>query len=53
MPVHVHELIIRAVVDGKGGGGAPAAKSAGGDRDDLVRECVERVLEILAEKDER
>ena len=65
MPVEIKELHIRVAVSGggsKGGGGKPAGKDApgkgeahegGGDKDDIVAECVEQVLQILQAKKER
>jgi hypothetical protein len=57
MPVIINELVIRAVVDSSStgsGGPSPGQNSAGsGDKDAIVAECVEQVLEILAQKRER
>ena len=54
MPIEIREIIIRATVGeqlggGKGTGGG--AEKAG--QEDIVKECVEQVLEILREKGER
>jgi len=53
MPVQVNEIIIRAVVEsGTGGGGATPGSGTDG-MEALVSECVEQVLEILREREER
>ena len=62
MPIVVDEVIISVEVtnaasggSGQGGAGAPAEGSGGGseDKQALIAECVERVLEILARREER
>jgi hypothetical protein len=56
VPVVINELIIRAVVDRNGAESQPGSSSEAGadaDRDAIVAECVEQVLEILARKAER
>jgi hypothetical protein len=60
MPIFVDEVVISVDVDsGAAGGGRPAAgspspsPSPSDDKQALVAECVERVLEILAQKQER
>ncbi|QTE46205.1 MULTISPECIES: DUF5908 family protein [Mucilaginibacter] len=58
MPIEIRELNIRVSVnqspaeqDSKpsGGGGG----SGGGDKDEIIAECVEQILEILKNKNER
>jgi hypothetical protein len=62
MPIEIKELHIRVSVNAPQGqpsaGGQPAATPAGGggqdnDKDAIVAECVEQVLEILQNKAER
>jgi|WetSurMetagenome_2_1015567.scaffolds.fasta_scaffold1234960_1 hypothetical protein len=56
MPVVINELVIRAVVDTSAGGnqGRQSTPSQGGsDKDAIVAECVEQVMEILKRKRER
>jgi hypothetical protein len=58
MPILVDEVVISVEVEdrpaGPARGQAPAAApSATEDKQALVAECVERVLEILAQKEER
>lgn len=56
MPLEVRELVIKATIvsdaaaaAGQGGG----SSGAGGSSAELVQQCVEKVLEILKEKNER
>jgi hypothetical protein len=54
MPVEIRELQIVAVVDKSNGKTqTPAANNAVVDTDKLIAECVEQVLEILKQKNER
>jgi hypothetical protein len=57
MPVVIDEIVIQLDVQpspAPGGGGAPAGGQAAApaDRQSLVAECVERVLEILRRREE-
>jgi hypothetical protein len=61
MPIEIRELYIRAVIDS--GGGKPASEGEAGGQpqggapqagtDQLIDLCVEKVMEILKEKNER
>ena len=56
MPVEIRELVIRAEVNPQQGaerqaGQGPGAASS--DREQLVRDCVEQVMEIIRQKEER
>lgn len=54
MPVIIDEVIISVEVDNRGSGGTTAPAALGSeDRQALVAECVERVLDILEQKAER
>lgn len=58
MPVEIKELHIRVTVNAMEGSESEkqtgnAAKSSEGDRQALIAECVEQVLEILQNKSER
>jgi hypothetical protein len=56
MPVEIRELHIRVAVDARPAPAAPIANSASGegtDRDSIVAECVEQVLQIVQSKKER
>lgn len=53
MPIVVDEVVISVeVANQDSGGGAPSGGSAE-DRQALVEECVERVLDVLRRKEER
>jgi len=55
MPVEIRELVIRAEVnpgqDGAGQAGAGTGDAS--DRERLVRDCVEQVMELIRQKEER
>ena len=63
MPIEIKELHIRVTVDGKPPANPPKARIGeakgeaegehGGNKDEIVAECVEQVLEILQTKKER
>ncbi len=58
MPVEIRELIIKATVDQEGAGASAAngVAAAGGNQSPtqaLISMCVDKVLEILKEKNER
>jgi hypothetical protein len=59
MPIEIRELNIRVSVnqspaeqDSKSGGGG-GSKGGGADKDEIIAECVEQILEILKNKNER
>lgn len=56
MTIQIDELVIRTTVVESGQ--APAGGAAGGDngagqREQMLQECVERVLDILRQREER
>ena len=55
MPVQINEMIIRANVTEPGNKPAPEDKPSegGGNKDEIIRECTEIILEILRKKHER
>ena len=61
MPIEIRELNIRVSVNqspaeqdsSAGGGGGGAKGGGGGDKDEIIAECVEQILEILKNKNER
>jgi len=59
MPIEIRELVIKATVDGAQGPGsgtnAPGkgTSSNASPGEDLIKECVDKVLAILKEKNER
>jgi hypothetical protein len=53
MPIIVDEVVISVEVTNQAAGGAASAPSQTDDKQTIVSECVERVLEILDQKAER
>jgi hypothetical protein len=58
MPIEIRELIITATVDegGQGGASAQAAPASGAnaqDKQEIVQECVDQVMNILKKEDRR
>jgi uncharacterized protein DUF5908 len=53
MPIVVDEVVISVEVSNQASGGAATPPSATEDKQAIVAECVERVLEILREREER
>lgn len=52
MPIEIRELIIKATISEEGGAGESPAADAGGNQD-VIAACVEQVMEIIAQKEER
>lgn len=54
MPIQIDEIVVQVTVANEvgGGGAASAPAQPAQDRQALVAECVERVLEILREQKE-
>ncbi len=54
MPVEVRELIIKAIVEQEGGGtGTASPDTSVSPQEETIKLCVEKVLEILEDRDER
>ena len=53
MPVVVDEVVISVEVTNKASGGATTPPDATQDTQAIIQACVERVLDILAQKQER
>lgn len=54
MPIEIRELVIKATVGQEGQGSGSAGPSANmGSSDEVIKACVEKVMEILKEKNER
>ena len=53
MPIVVDEVVISVEVSNQASGGAASPPSAEQDKQHLVDECVERVLDILRTREER
>ena len=52
MPIVVDEVVITVEVGNAAGGGAATPAPPAEDRQALVAECVERVLQILRDREE-
>jgi len=53
MPIIVDEVVISVEVSNQASGGKTTPAPATEDKQALVTECVERVLDILREREER
>jgi hypothetical protein len=53
MPVQINEIVIRALVEGGEAQRPAAGQQAEQGREEIVTECVEQVLEILKNQQER
>ncbi len=55
MPIEIKDMIITvSIAEGNSAGQTAASGQSGSaDKEELIKECVERVLEILQEKTER
>lgn len=52
MPIEIRELVIRSTVS-EGGAGREPGNRAAINKEEIVEECVEQVLDILKRKEER
>ena len=53
MPVEVTELVIKAVVDDQLSPDKKKTDSGKSDKEEIITECVEQILEILKKERER
>lgn len=53
MPIIVDEVVISVEISNQAAGGAASPAPATDAKQTVVDECVERVLEILSEREER
>lgn len=53
MPVIIDEVVISVEVTNRESGGSSAQPTSSDDKQAIVNECVERVLDILKQKSER
>lgn len=58
MPIEVRELVIKAIVEQESGGGesgrsVPTTDNSVSRDEEMIKMCVEKVLEIISERDER
>jgi hypothetical protein len=53
MPVIIDEVVINVEVSNNASGGSASPAPPAVDRQTIINECVEQVLEILKQKEER
>jgi hypothetical protein len=53
MPIIVDEVVISVEVSNQAGGGSATPPAPSDDKQALIAECVERVLDILRNREER
>ncbi len=53
MPVIVDEVVISVEVSNQASGGSTTPAPAAEDKQTMIAECVERILEILRQRQER
>ena len=53
MSIEIRELVIRATVSDQSGSAGAGADARGEEREALVADCIEQVMEILREEKER
>jgi hypothetical protein len=53
MPVIVDEVVISVEVANQSGGGARGKPVSADNKQEIVAQCVERVLEIIEQREER
>jgi len=56
MPVEIRELVIKATITQEEGAGSPPERGAAGNgspTEEIINTCVEKVLEILKERNGR
>ncbi len=53
MPIVIDEVVISVEVSNQASGGTASAPTATDDKQAVINECVERVLDILKQKEER
>jgi hypothetical protein len=53
MPVVIDEVVISVEVTNQASGGAASAPGATAEKQAIIDECVERILDILQQKTER
>ncbi len=53
MPIVINEVVVNVSTENSSGSRGATTESANGGTQQIIRECVEKVLEILKEKQER
>ena len=53
MPVEIRELIVRAIITGDCNTSSDSNETCPDSKEILISECVERILQILKDREER
>ncbi len=53
MPIEIRELVVKATVRDRASEGQSGSRDRRAEKEEIVRECVAQVLEILKRKNER
>lgn len=53
MPIEIRELVIKATIDESGAQESTATTPGAIDREEIIADCVEQILQILREQMER
>jgi hypothetical protein len=53
MPVIINEIEVLVEVNNAAGNDKPAASGAPVNKEEIIKECVEKVMEIINQKNER
>ena len=53
MPIEIRELIIKATVRDRASERQPGSRELRSEKEEVIQECVEQVMEILKRKKER
>ena len=53
MPIEIRELVIKATIDDKGNQSGSSGGISSSVKQEIVESCVQQILEILKEKQER
>jgi hypothetical protein len=53
MPIEIRELVIRTTVQESAGGKVAGRGGGGEEREEIIADCVEQVMAILREQEER
>ena len=53
MPIEIRELVIKATISESSGEGRAFSKAKTKEKEEIIAECVEQVMEILRNQSER
>lgn len=53
MPIEIRELVVKATVRDRASERQPGSRERRAEKEEIINECVEQVLEILKRKKER